>query len=82
MHQHLKLDPWTPACIALQESTRNTAVHVAHFNGCAVLLNKHTFEPDKAICIPTDKEPNRAFEAVISEARFRRTPETENRDLP
>ena len=53
--------------------------HVTHFRGCAALFNKHTSEQDievKAIHNPTDKAncSGWALEAVISNARFRRTP--------
>ena len=52
---------------------------VTHFCRCAVLFSKHTFEADieiKAVHIPTEKEncSGWVFEAVISKARFRRTP--------
>ena len=46
---------------------------VTHFRGCAVLFHKHTVKQDKdfkASHIPTDKP----FEAVMSGARFQRTP--------
>ena len=57
----------------LQHEYVTRQFHETHFNGCAVLFYKHTFEPDikvKATRTPTDKVPGWAFEAILSKGSY------------